>query len=1652
MSRKFLFCLMVFSLLLTQSSVEVFARCLYDNEQNMCQTVFQDQSDCSEEAIYWPEFESCLIEPECIDGGDFSLSFAGCIYPTPYLCNDQYGMNEEIFSCQKDPSCSAGAEFSIETDKCSLDSIIECPSGYSFDSASQVCTQDPLCPSGSIYDPEINECIKPSQPLCPEGYIVNSSSLRCEKSPVCTAGSYDPAGNECKSAVTKLCPQGYSLNSTLNTCELTPTCPSGSSYDNSLNKCVAAVVKTCDTGFVYNAATDNCRISPSCATGGSYNASTNFCQAAFVAPYTCSTGGSFNTLSMCQAACAGSGACTSTQIFNTCTDSRWKRLIYTCSTTSQTWDTGCYALRKGGVSPEPGIAYSACTASCPAQAGTCSGGCPSGYTPSGTVCVRAATCPSGSTLNTATDKCEKSVIAQCPAGLSYNSGANACVQDVVCPDGGSLNAATDTCQANITNLCPDGLAYEAGKDACTAAAACDQSGLLNPVVDLCQLDLNFYCDTGFTLNANTSVCSKAASCLTPGELNIVDDRCIAGVDYQCEYGFTLENETKKCLADPLCSDTGAYSSETKQCEHAPIPVCNPGFDYIAENQICFQNLKCSETQTYDYFAGMCVENKEGTCTSGEVEAAKSIEITIDPPSPQLYQAQVSVHIEAVADGGVQPYQYRFLKQKAGQTDWQVIQEFSLLNVFNWSIGGEESGEYNLRVDAKNTCSSQEFEITKTASYEIKKYLSAESVTLAPNYESPQESGRIITFTATAAPENGLFLYRFWVKPSSQENWNLAYDYSTKNEWIWDTKGYEARNYIIKVDVKKIDSTDNFEATAQVDYELSAGPEAPDSTASLVNCPTDSSCDIKVYRADTPNIFAKHTIAVDVHEEQIPEDNRISFKYDGDLNTIICNDYWQNLSSSAGQQNLQNQIKCVISEDRHSAIIDLMLFDQGTFTNPYSEEPAEIGFANLTDTDEDRPFCTYEKSPYTATACVWEDDELTEKWLVYGQTTVTELVLFYKTPEVLPIEASTTFCGKDFNNDGIFQQGEIGGCYDSQEGPLCLVDMVRCLDATNQAICPTGGTLDPNIDKCVQINFKRCAPGYAFDANLGKCVQWVMCHPCPAGYTYDYDQNKCLMAPCIAPAQLNPQTGRCEVTTGYECPLTNQYFTNQNSCEQSCSKMGECSSGYTGLCMTYEFWTYQGKVHQPDPHHDSDLFMAHVNTLDTKCGENWKIEDGPRWFWAQDYWRHDWPTENEHFCAYLCNQNSTEIWKQLEAQDPITNGSPFILNPKTSTEGYLPPCAGVQRNSRGEFDDGAYIGPSKELACGALVPNGFNAAYVFSSIRAEETSIVCNLNNSSYTTMSDCRQSCAEIPGCLAKCPAGYNLVGNLCIVAPNCPFGGAYSQDSGFCELAPSLDTQGCTHEPYVNCASGYGFNPETGDCESLPICEAGAYRPETNDCISGYLCPYGEQYGCKTYNGNQYCSPFECSEVDGDIAEIGDPEGSNDIDDDGAVDENGECLGTVYIFNGKDMRCRSKGLAIAFGTCCKDDEFFFGLQKCNDNEKQLASLRNAKQCHYIGEYCSKEESLTGFCLEYKKSYCCFNSMLGKIIQEQGRPMLKTFNGWGDPKSPECRGFTQDEFQMIDFAKIDFSEWLPEIQTTNQNETQNNMQNAITNYYNNNEQ
>jgi conjugal transfer mating pair stabilization protein TraN len=101
----------------------------------------------------------------------------------------------------------------------------------------------------------------------------------------------------------------------------------------------------------------------------------------------------------------------------------------------------------------------------------------------------------------------------------------------------------------------------------------------------------------------------------------------------------------------------------------------------------------------------------------------------------------------------------------------------------------------------------------------------------------------------------------------------------------------------------------------------------------------------------------------------------------------------------------------------------------------------------------------------------------------------------------------------------------------------------------------------------------------------------------------------------------------------------------------------------------------------------------------------------------------------------------------------------------------------------------------------------------------------------------------------------------------------------------------------------------------------------------------------------------------------------------------------------------------------------------CSASDVATADRVSSGECHYVGDYCDSDVFFG--CEQRARTYCCFNSMLARIIQEQGRPQLTTYGptgNWGTAQNPNCSGLTPDEFQQLDFSKIDFTEYIAVIQ------------------------
>lgn len=139
---------------------------------------------------------------------------------------------------------------------------------------------------------------------------------------------------------------------------------------------------------------------------------------------------------------------------------------------------------------------------------------------------------------------------------------------------------------------------------------------------------------------------------------------------------------------------------------------------------------------------------------------------------------------------------------------------------------------------------------------------------------------------------------------------------------------------------------------------------------------------------------------------------------------------------------------------------------------------------------------------------------------------------------------------------------------------------------------------------------------------------------------------------------------------------------------------------------------------------------------------------------------------------------------------------------------------------------------------------------------------------------------------------------------------------------------------------------------------------------------------------------------------------------------QNGFDKDHLRIFTGTPKECDYSNIGTVLIDCCGDDPDRM-LGSCTDEEVSLAADKKAKQVVYLETQCL--DRILGICVRSQQVYCTFTSMLGRIVQEQGKPQLGQTFGTAD--APDCDGFTIEEFASLNFQAMNWSEFFSEIST-----------------------
>lgn len=92
----------------------------------------------------------------------------------------------------------------------------------------------------------------------------------------------------------------------------------------------------------------------------------------------------------------------------------------------------------------------------------------------------------------------------------------------------------------------------------------------------------------------------------------------------------------------------------------------------------------------------------------------------------------------------------------------------------------------------------------------------------------------------------------------------------------------------------------------------------------------------------------------------------------------------------------------------------------------------------------------------------------------------------------------------------------------------------------------------------------------------------------------------------------------------------------------------------------------------------------------------------------------------------------------------------------------------------------------------------------------------------------------------------------------------------------------------------------------------------------------------------------------------------------------------------------------------------YFELTSCTEAEQMLSMKKGAGLCTQVGSRCSGRILKT-----CRRSFCCYNSELAKIVGDAGRAQLGT--------GTSCAGLTAEQFQSLNFSAIDFSPFYADL-------------------------
>jgi hypothetical protein len=216
------------------------------------------------------------------------------------------------------------------------------------------------------------------------------------------------------------------------------------------------------------------------------------------------------------------------------------------------------------------------------------------------------------------------------------------------------------------------------------------------------------------------------------------------------------------------------------------------------------------------------------------EAVVVVSITVNPavactigtlnPDKATPQQQGTVITFTDTVFSCQQPEFKWYFQSPGGTwtlaqDWMVSTPSNNQQSFVWSTAGAATGTWHVDVWAREHGSTATYETLQNIPYVISAAVACATAALVPDKATPQQSGTIVTFTASSTGCSQPS-YKFYVQ-STTGVWTLARDWGGSNLLSWNTAGLPAGTYHIVVWARQNGSSASYEAVGNTPYVLTA---------------------------------------------------------------------------------------------------------------------------------------------------------------------------------------------------------------------------------------------------------------------------------------------------------------------------------------------------------------------------------------------------------------------------------------------------------------------------------------------------------------------------------------------------------------------------------------------------------------------------------------------------------------------------------------------------------------------------------------------------------------------------------------------------------------------------------------------------------------